>query len=165
MPSRRWRRRGTLRDSWRGTSHFPVLRKSGWPRRLTLAKRWVARRLQKVGGPTSSKGGWPDVFKRWVARRLQKVGGPTSSKGGWPDVFKRWVARRLPRVSECAHGERRRDSAEGTETGRGDECLSPHLQANDGSTSFAPRPQVLTPDPGYREDRRVSPRRDGWVVG
>ena len=41
----------------------------------------------------------------------------------------------------------------------------PHLQANDGSTSFAPRPQVLTPDPGYREDRRLSPRRDGWVVG
>ena len=35
----------------------------------------------------------------------------------------------------------------------------------DGSTSFAPRPQVLTPDPGYREDRRLSPRRDGWVVG
>ena len=72
---------------------------------------------------------------------------------------------RLLRVSECAHGERRRDSAEGTETGRGDECLSPHLQAIDGSTSFAPRPQVLTPDPGYREDRRLSPRRDGWVVG
>src|SRR5271166_3341862 len=72
---------------------------------------------------------------------------------------------RLLRVSECAHGERRRDSAEGTETGRGDECLSPHLQANDGSTSSAPRPQVLTPDPGYREDRRHSPRRDGWVVG
>ena len=34
-----------------------------------------------------------------------------------------------------------------------------------GPPSFAPRPQVLTSDPGYREDRRLSPRRDGWVVG
>ena len=47
---------------WVGVAHFPVLRKSGWPRRLTLAKRWVAPKSSSSFGMRSWR--TPAGFRR-----------------------------------------------------------------------------------------------------